>query len=67
MHGFIIKLVGKYGLFKYSLKQNLILAAMLSFMIVTAFGNIWTNRLFNNIFTEKWIDEIIDTHKPKET
>ena len=58
LHGFLVKLAGKYKIFRYSESENLILALIFSVAIICIFGNPWSAKWFQRIFTGKWIDNI---------
>lgn len=59
LHGFLVKLAGKYKIFCYSESENLILALILSVAIICILGNPWSAKWFQNIFTGKWLNNII--------
>lgn len=50
LHGFLIKLADKYGIFKFSETQNLLLALILTGGILLLLGNKYTARLFQLLF-----------------
>jgi len=46
LHGFIVKLAKKHGLFAFSEFENLLLAIVLSLILICLFGNPWIAGLF---------------------
>lgn len=57
LHGFCIKLAKKYEIFRFIPNENLLLAIILSFVIVIAFGNPYVGKIFQRVFTGNWILE----------
>lgn len=55
LHGFLILLADKYSIFGFGKIADLILAAVLAFLIVVILGNACTAAVFERIFTGKWI------------
>lgn len=66
LHGFIIKIVGKY----YSQiveRFSFVLALVFSVLVVLLLGNKFVNRIFNVIFTARWIEKRIPVSKESLT
>lgn len=53
LHGFVVRLLGKTGIFAHSQAVNLIIAVILAAVIMAAFGNRLVSRLFAAVFSEK--------------
>lgn len=53
LHGFVVRLIGKYGIFEFFHMNNLLLAIIISFLVYFVFGNKWVNYLFKVIFSPK--------------
>ena len=54
-HGFIVRLLKYYGVFKYSLPLNLFMAFVAAVCILTVFGNRWSMKIFNKVCTGNWL------------
>lgn len=55
LHGFIVKLLKYYGVFKYSLPVNLLMAFVVAICILMVFGNKWSMKAFNKVCTGNWL------------
>lgn len=47
LHGFIVRLAKKHGIFSFSETGNILLAIVLSLIMICLFGNPWVARLFH--------------------
>lgn len=63
LHGFLVRLANKHKLFCYTEPENLLYAVILSLAIICLFGNPWSAKWFQRIFTGKWIDTLL--HKKR--
>lgn len=59
LHGFLVRLAKKHKIFCYSEPENLLYAVILSVTIICLFGNPWSAKWFDRIFTGKWIDHLL--------
>lgn len=55
LHGFIVKLLKHYGVFKYSLPVNLLMAFVVAICILMVFGNKWSMKAFNIVCTGSYV------------
>lgn len=59
LHGFFIRLAKKHNIFCYTEAENLLFAVILSVAIICLFGNPWSAKWFQRIFTGQWIDKLL--------
>lgn len=56
LHGFVVKLIGKYRIFThYGLKTDLLLAVLIALGLIIVLGNRYCSKLFDMIFTGQWM------------
>mgnify|MGYP001033522423 FL=1 len=58
LHGFLVRLMAKGGIFTFSPWLNVLIAALFAIAIVAAFGNKWVGRVFGFVFTFQWVEKI---------
>lgn len=59
LHGFLVRLAKKHMLFCYTEPENLLYSVILSITIICLFGNPWSAKWFQLIFTGKWINKLL--------
>lgn len=57
LHGFVILIIQENDLLHYSTVVNLVISIILSFILMAAFGNQYTSKIFDIICTGKWIEK----------
>lgn len=59
LHGFIVRLAKKYQLFCFTELENVIYAVFFSIIIIFIFGNPWSAKCFQWLFTGQWIKTLL--------
>lgn len=59
LHGFLVRLAKKHKWFCYSEAENLLLAVILSITIIVLFGNPWSAKWFERLFTGAWMNAFL--------
>lgn len=63
LHGFFVRLAQKHKIFCYVEAKNLLLTVLFSLAIIVLFGNPWSAKWFERIFTGTWLDTLL--HKKR--